>query len=174
MKVDAVSWNETELSAVQTVCRAVICQDLNQGLPQIQDQEYDLMICSHVLEHIAFPQPLLRDLHRGLRPAGCLLVAIPNLFFWPDRLKLLCGNWTYEKSGTFDYTHLRWYTRVSLAQLLEEHSFGLRRFVADGWLPLPGLRLIMSKAWRAGINRMFCRALPGLFGHQLLFSFQKK
>src|SRR5436190_16635276 len=166
--VDAVSWNRTELRAVQAVCRKAIYQDLNQGLPQIRDGAYDLMLCSHLLEHIAFPQKLLLDLHRGLQVGGCLLIAIPNLFFWRDRLKLLCGRWTYEERGTFDYTHLRWYTRSSLIRLLERHRFVLSNVVADGWIPLPGLRFIISKRWRAGINRAFCRAFPGLFGQQLL------
>src|ERR1041385_3865585 len=82
IEVDAVSWNPEELNAVKAICRRTICQDLNQGLPQIQSDIYDLMICSHLLEHIAFPQKLLKDLHRGLKAGGCLLIAIPNLFFW--------------------------------------------------------------------------------------------
>ncbi len=43
-------------------------------------------------------------------------------------------------SGTFYYTHLRWYTRETMCDLLEEHGFVIDRFLAVGWIPLPGLR----------------------------------
>jgi SAM-dependent methyltransferase len=172
--VDAASWNPEELKAVKSVCRRTICQDLNHGLPQIEGDVYDLIICSHLLEHIAFPQKFLKDLHRGLKAGGALLIAIPNLFFWQERLKLLCGRWTYEECGTFDYTHLRWYTRATLVQLLEQYGFRVRTFIADGWIPLPGLRLFISQRLRTRINRMVCRGMPGLFGQQLLFSFYKE
>src|SRR5579859_6685548 len=171
--VDGISWNPHELELAKAHCRAVLACDLNHGLPQIHAEAYDLVICSHVLEHIAYPQTLLADLHRVLQPRGHLLVAIPNLFFWPDRLKLFCGHWTYRQSGTFDYTHLRWYTRQSLTQLLAQHGFVLEHFAADGWIPIPGLRFFISPQLRSDINRLFCRLSPGLFGHQLLFAFRK-
>ena len=116
---------------------------------------------------------LLTDLYRVLQSQGHLLVAIPNLFFWVDRLKLLRGDWSYQPSGTFDYTHLRWYTRRSLIELLGQHSFVLSRFVADGWIPLPGLRFFISKQLRSDINRVCCRMFPDLFGQQFLFCFEK-
>jgi hypothetical protein len=88
-------------------------------------------------------------------------------------LKLLWGEWDYEESGTFDYTHLRWYTRRTLVALLQGHGFVIKHFVADGWIPLPGLRLVIGKQSRAQVNRLACRVFPGLFGYQLLFHFRK-
>ena len=174
MTVDGISWNPEELENAKAVCRNVFCYDLNHGLPgQLHDQGYDLVICSHILEHIAYPQPLLTGLNRVLQSCGNLLVAIPNLFFWADRLKLLRGDWAYQPSGTFDYTHLRWYTRQSMLDLMRDHGFVLTRFVADGWVPLPGLIFFITKASRAAVNRLFCRIFPGLFGRQLLFCFHK-
>jgi len=172
--VDGISWNANELESAKPVCRNVLCWDLNAGLPPMLNETYDLAICSHILEHIAYPQKLLTDLHRVLDREGRLLVAIPNLFFWQDRWKLLRWDWSYESSGTFDYTHLRWYTQESMIELLWQHGFALTDFVADGWIPLPGLRFFITKKLRSCINKCFCRVLPGFFGRQLLVSLRKQ
>ena len=173
IEVDGVSWNQGELDAAKAFCRRVICCDLSLGIPEAQDGAYDLVICSHLLEHIAYPQRLLADVYRALKPGGHLLVAIPNLFFWADRLKLLRGQWRYVKSGTFDYTHLRWYTDETMAELLHEHGFIRHHFHAEGWIPLPGLRLLIGNRLRRKLDSLVCRCWPGLFGKQLLYSVRK-
>jgi SAM-dependent methyltransferase len=172
--VDALTWRRDEADAAAAHCRRVLLCDLNQGLPALQPATYDLAVCSHVIEHIAYPEALLRDLHRVLNAHGHLLVAIPNLLFWIDRLKLLRGEWKYEASGTFDATHLRWYTRESMTTLLDEHGFAVERFLADGWIALPGLRFLIGKRLRRKVNEFFCRWRPGLFGQQLLFRAAKR
>lgn len=173
LTVDGISWNAQELEVAKNYCRSVMSSDLNCGVPQLDNDTYDLIICSHILEHIAYPQALLCDLYRVLQVRGHLLVAIPNLFFWVDRLKLLRGEWNYQPRGTFDYTHVRWYTRDSLVKLMTQHGFVMSHFVADGWIPLPGLRFCIGRNCRAHLNRIFCRMFPGMFGQQLLFRFRK-
>jgi hypothetical protein len=105
---------------------------------------------------------------------GMLIVVIPNLLFWRDRLKLLLGRWEYTLSGTFDYTHLRWYTVDTMESFLVSHGFMITHFEAHGWIPLPGLRLLIGGRMREMINRIACKLLPGLFGGQLLFCARKK
>ena len=174
IEVDGVSWNEAELAVAKAFCRRVIRCDLNDGLSNIESETYDLIICSHLLEHIAYPQTLLRDLYRSLHPEGYLLVAIPNLFFWSDRLKLLSGKWNYAESGTFDYSHLRWYSDQSMRNLLKEYDFVVDHFLADGWIPLPGLKFVIGSKLRAGINRAACLWRPSLFGCQLIYRCRKR
>ena len=174
IKVDAISWSGEDLQVAKRFCRRVFKCDLNHGLPDIEPETYDGIICSHVLEHIAYPEQLLTDIERALMPRGFLLVIIPNLFFWSDRLKLMLGHWNYDESGTFDYTHLRWYTIQSIQRLLAGYGFVTDRFIADGWIPLPGARLILGDGLRKRINVMACRLSPGLFGQQLIFRFRKQ
>jgi SAM-dependent methyltransferase len=42
------------------------------------DDEFDLVIMWHVLEHIHTPGAMLREVSRILKPGGTLLVAVPN------------------------------------------------------------------------------------------------
>jgi SAM-dependent methyltransferase len=174
VQVDGVSWNEQEVRAARQFCRRVWRVDLNKETPEFGTEEYDLVICSHVLEHIAYPQPLLMAIHGSLKPNGYLIVAVPNVMFWRDRVKVLRGQWDYQASGTFDYTHLRWYTYKSMAQLLGQHCFAIERFVADGWIPLPGLKFVVSKRLRSSINQLAALRWPGMFGHQFVYRCTKR
>jgi SAM-dependent methyltransferase len=173
IKVDAVSWNAEELVSARRFCRRVIQCDLNNGIEGIEAESYDGVICSHILEHIAYPQQLLRDIERSLVPGGFLLVVIPNLLFWSDRMSLFLGRWEYQSSGTFDYTHVRWYTAQSMHRLLSAHGFIPDRFIAEGWIPLPGLRFMIGRELRRRLNALACRVSPGLFGKQLIFRARK-
>ncbi|HEY3842373.1 MAG TPA: methyltransferase domain-containing protein [Acidimicrobiales bacterium] len=47
-------------------------------LDDFPDQSEDFVICSHVLEHVANPIALLRDIYRVLRPGGTLLLLLPD------------------------------------------------------------------------------------------------
>jgi methionine biosynthesis protein MetW len=174
VQVDGISWNEEELRAATQFCRETWQVDLNKTTPDLAADSYDLIICSHLLEHIAYPDSLLRAIFRALKPGGYFVVAIPNVMFWRDRFKLLRGRWNYESSGTFDYTHLRWYTRESMTTLLQQHGFTIEKFVADGWIPIPGLKLVVTKNCRASINRWAARRWPEMFGHQFIFRCIKK
>jgi SAM-dependent methyltransferase len=169
MQVDGITWNPAEAAQAGTVCRKVIQCDLEKGIPDVAPHSYDAVICSHILEHIAYPQSLIADIWKALRPGAVLIVVIPNLFFWPDRIKLFRGIWNYQTSGTFDYTHLRWYTSVTMSDLLTSSGFTVSQFKAFGWVPLPGLRRVLTTSARNWLNQKACRMFPGLFGQQLLY-----
>ena len=167
--VDGITWNPEEAALAATVCRSVQKCDLEKGIPNVCHSAYDAVICSHILEHIAYPQALMEDILKTLKPGGTLIVVIPNLFFWPERLKLIRGEWRYEKSGTFDYTHLRWYTTETMKDFLAASGFTISQFKAFGWVPLPGLRRVLTTSARNWLNQKACRMFPGLFGQQLLY-----
>lgn len=48
------------------------------SLPAISDSTYDVLLCSHVLEHVANPIKALHEWKRVLRAGGTLLVVVPN------------------------------------------------------------------------------------------------
>jgi ubiquinone/menaquinone biosynthesis C-methylase UbiE len=74
------------------------------------DGEFDLVLCAETLEHVRDVQLLLSEARRVLRPGGTLAVttpATPPLMRPPDPLS----------------PHLRFFTRRSLARLLDELGF---------------------------------------------------
>ena len=53
--------------------------DLNGGLP-FRDAQFDTVLLTDVLEHIARPEPLMQEIARILKPAGRVVVFVP--FFY--------------------------------------------------------------------------------------------
>jgi SAM-dependent methyltransferase len=46
------------------------------------DGSFDGILCSQVFEHVFTPQKFLTEIHRVLRPGGCLLLSVP--FVWDE------------------------------------------------------------------------------------------
>jgi SAM-dependent methyltransferase len=46
----------------------------------VDDERYDVVLCTQVLEHVADPPAVLRELRRVLKPAGTLWVSAPLYF----------------------------------------------------------------------------------------------
>jgi 2-polyprenyl-3-methyl-5-hydroxy-6-metoxy-1,4-benzoquinol methylase len=87
--VDGITLSQVEADLAARVCRRVVVHNLEAGLPDLGDQRYDCCLCSHVLEHICWPGPLLAGVRERLRPNGRLIVALPNLLQYKYRWRLL-------------------------------------------------------------------------------------
>lgn len=70
----------------------VLCDFGVQGvvLP-FEDASFDLVICTEVLEHMLWPQNLLREMARVLRPNGSLIASVPNIASLSYRAAWLLG-----------------------------------------------------------------------------------
>ncbi len=88
----------------------------------------DCVIFADVLEHLVDPWNTLRHWHRILRPGGTLVVSLPNVGHKQVLSGLLRGRWDYEDAGILDRTHLRFFTRETALELLEETGFEVVRF----------------------------------------------
>jgi SAM-dependent methyltransferase len=154
--------------------------------------QFDLVLMSDVLEHIADPVAFLRELssYEGLQHATWV-ISVPNYAVWYNRAKTLAGNFEYGWSGLYDRTHLRFFTRKSVQSLLGEIGF---RVVEDSATPslvqsmAPVLRkffekdvdqgdhlsLGRSKAFQAydkvvePVERRICGLWPELLGFQIV------
>jgi len=171
MEVDGITRTEAEAEQARRHCRAVFLHNLEEGLPSGLADSYDLVVCAHVLEHIAFPEALLNDIRRRMRAeTSRLLVALPNAVTYKTRLHFLLGRFEYAEAGIMDYTHLRWYTLKTGRQLLERHGFLVERAFVDGDIPFGRLFNLFPKSVVDGLTRMLHLLAPGLFGHELVYT----
>jgi methionine biosynthesis protein MetW len=162
-----------ELSATAARAAAEVADEVVQGALEDPDLPFasggfDLVVLADVLEHLAQPQAALRRAVGWCRPGGAVLVSVPNVAHWSARLALARGRWPQEESGTFDSSHLRWFTRGSLEELLG--AAGLRDVQLDAIVPALRNHLGASHvvqraepAWQA-----LGRRVPGLLGYQIV------
>jgi methionine biosynthesis protein MetW len=153
---------------------------------------FDAVVLSDVLEHTADPVKCLRDLlsYRGTENAT-FVVSVPNYAVWYNRVKTLLGNFNYSWSGLYDRTHLRFFTKESLMELLaylglralevrctpsivQSAAPLLRRFFDKDVAAGEHLSLTASPAFKAYTNLIepieahVCGIWPELLGFQIV------
>lgn len=85
---------------------------------------FDCIVCNDVLEHLVSPSRVLENLKDLLTPGGCLVASIPNVRYWGVLKGLLVeGDWRYADEGVLDVTHLRFFTRRSIARMFDESGY---------------------------------------------------
>lgn len=91
------------------------------------EQTFDALICSEVLEHLVDPGTLLKRLVPLLRPGARVFASSPNIAHWRMLLQLMRGRFDYAESGPMDRTHLRWFTPASYRALFEDAGLAVDR-----------------------------------------------
>lgn len=90
------------------------------SLATAESGPFDSILLGDVLEHLRDPAAVLRDLTALLAPDGNVVISLPHVGHIDVRLMLLEGRWDYQDEGLLDRTHLRWFTRASIRELLAE------------------------------------------------------
>jgi 2-polyprenyl-3-methyl-5-hydroxy-6-metoxy-1,4-benzoquinol methylase len=108
--------------------------DLNCGSIPLSNASFDLIWCSHVIEHLSEPIGFLDNLNRILAPSGILILRTPDL-----------------KSVGFEFwndpTHVRPFSLSSLHKILAQTSFSVV-FLSNCDLPnFRGLHRIRAYKW---------------------------
>lgn len=143
--------------AARRIYDKVIVIDLEEikSLP-FERKYFDVIVCGDVLEHLGDPLHVLKNLSQYLSERGFFLISVPNVAFASIRLSLLFGKFDYNpKGGILDESHLRFFTRKSLIDLLEK----------------AGLRIIFVRGYNLVRYRFFFLKILGLL-FPTLFSIQ--
>jgi SAM-dependent methyltransferase len=53
------------------------------------DHSFDFVSCNHVLEHVFQTEKLLREIRRVTQPQGIVVISVPNVAAWMNRLAFL-------------------------------------------------------------------------------------
>lgn len=109
------------------------------------DGPFDTVLAYDVLEHLADPRQALMRLRALAAPSATLHVSTPNARHWSlVRDLTLRGTFGYQTWGHRDETHLRWFTRRDLDDLLSQTGWTPRswRASAEDWLE--GRRVLRS------------------------------
>ncbi len=123
-----------------------------------REGSFDLVVCTEVIEHLLWPQHLVAETFRVLRPGGAIVVSVPNIVSASYRVAWLLGhlpscaasaNIPTELGSTAYRTndgryvggHVVDFTRRRLELLLRQAGFEVRRMKGSGiiwrWQVLP-------------------------------------
>jgi ubiquinone/menaquinone biosynthesis C-methylase UbiE len=93
----------------------------DEPLPFV-DGEFELVLCAETIEHVRDVQLFLSEVRRVLRPGGGLALTTPAHSRWTALRLLVRG---FESGFDPLSPHLRFFTRRSLARLLDAMGFGV-------------------------------------------------
>lgn len=167
-EVVGVTYSEEEARLAASRLDKVIVMDLNNpNFSDLEIETFDCIVCSHILEHLYCPQNFLKMLSTLSSPRCKLIVALPNILNFRQRLQFLKGDFKYEDWGVLDRTHFRFFDWDSSLDLLKDSGFNVVERWADGYFPMPGIRNFI-KPIAYYIDSFATRIMPGLFGMQFV------
>ncbi len=151
-----------EPAAALAACRLdrVLQGDFLAKAPEIPDGYFDLIVCNDVMEHMPDHDRFLDTLKAKLSPGGHLILSVPNMRHLACLFELLVRkDWRYREEGVLDRTHLRFFTRKSLARTLRDHGLLIER--------IEGVNSILSG--QPLLRKAAIRLAAWVFGKDVLF-----
>jgi methionine biosynthesis protein MetW len=116
--IDGVEPNETGANIARQYYRNFFTGYVEDYIDEIKWDEYDFIIMADVIEHLVNPTSLLLCISQKVPPSAKIILSIPNISFGSVRISLMNGNFDYVDSGLLEKTHVRFYTRKTINQLL--------------------------------------------------------
>jgi len=191
-RVVGIEPNAHAAQLARSTCSEVFEGTLEGWIASGPQGNFDSVLLSDVLEHTVDPIRFLRSLSElpNLRRAK-LVISVPNYGVWYNRLRTLAGRFEYSWSGLYDRTHLRFFTRKSIHDVLDYAGFELledactpsvvqsaapilRRFFERDVARGNHLGLADSPAFSAyqrvvePLEKRFCKLWPELLGFQIV------
>ncbi|MFN8439601.1 MAG: methyltransferase domain-containing protein [Caldilineaceae bacterium] len=143
LAIGDATWDYSALDAINTL----------EWLP-FADNVFDAAVCTQVLEHLAEPEKVLREIQRVLKPGGILLLVAPQS--WHEHqiphdyfrytsygLRYLLGKTGYQVETMKPLGGYFWYLSFQLQQ------FTYWLFSRNHWLASTGLLRNLAKAGAA-------------------------
>lgn len=143
--IDGLEPDEARRQVAETRLHSVSDMALETFARRPESREkYDVVLLLDVVEHFADPHRALKCAVSLLREGGTLWALIPNSAHYTFRWKMLRGDWSYDDSGLFDRTHLRFFD-VATSQDVVASTPGLRLMAAYHFAELGPLLKLRSR-----------------------------
>ena len=122
--VYGLDYDVESLQIAKTRLDYVMRVDIEKSIPKLKKQ-FDVIIFADILEHMRFPDKVLKQYLSFLKQNGRIIVSLPNIANWTIRTKLLFGNFTPTETGFLDKTHLKFYTLTTARRLLKNSGLSI-------------------------------------------------
>lgn len=153
--------------------KQIIVGDISESktLFSLNLEQFDVILCSNILEHTLKSQEILEKLKSFLKPEGYFVIAFPNIAHWSIRLNLLLGKFDYSEKGILDESHVRFFTLKTAWELFESAGLKIEVFGFDWDNGITKLDGFLRRIPMIGPKflRFFYSLRPTLFGYQFIF-----
>jgi SAM-dependent methyltransferase len=114
--VVGVDVDEAALAKAEQLGIDVITADVEEPLP-LESASFDAVVAGELLEHVRFPEALVAEARRVLKPGGVFVGSVPNAFRIQNRLRFLLG-----RQPDKDPTHVHMFTAAEIRALLADFA----------------------------------------------------
>jgi methionine biosynthesis protein MetW len=160
-----------------------ILHDVEAPFP-FEDGFFDVVVCSEILEHLFFPEKVIKECYRVLKDSGSFIVTVPNLYCFRNRLSILTGRaWgcTFIEYP-LNQQHIRFFSLDGVRRILEKVGFKVEGFRGQDfamnfnwpfqiiWYLHGGSRGLRALIKLTTFGKKACN-IPGLIFHFNIFRF---
>lgn len=129
-RVTGVELDPAAAQAAREVLHEVHTGDAEGFFDAHPQRRYDAILLGDVLEHMTDPAATLRRCVAHLADGGGVAISLPCVTHGSVRAMLLEGRWDYADYGLLDRTHLRFFSRKGMAELLSSAGLAIARLHA--------------------------------------------
>lgn len=116
-----VDIHDTKASGLKFINGNIESEDVNKEIPI---NYFDLVMSNDVIEHLVDTKEVLKILNRSMIVGGILAVSVPNVRQIRFGYNILFrGTFPRNPSGMFDQTHLRWFCKRDIVNMISEAGF---------------------------------------------------
>lgn len=102
---------------------------------KVPKNSFGLALANDVIEHLVDTEKALKNLHSALKEGGILAVSVPNARQLRFSYNVLIrGTFPRSSSGMFDRTHLRWFCKDDIVDMIRKTGFEVMDAVNVGRL----------------------------------------
>jgi 2-polyprenyl-3-methyl-5-hydroxy-6-metoxy-1,4-benzoquinol methylase len=116
----------------------------------------------HILEHLINPEIILEKTINILNPNGKVIICLPNISNWENRLEMFKGDFNYTDIGVMDKTHLRFFNYFTAIEFIQKAGFKVDRYSGLSW-PIR-FKLFKDVMFLSYINDYFNRFVHKITG----------
>jgi O-antigen biosynthesis protein len=121
-QITCIEVDKAAADIARQYCDQMIVADLDdlKWGSELSGQRFDHLVFADVLEHLKDPWKVLKFAVQFLKESGSAILSVPNIGHNAVIMDLLQGKFEYRSVGLMDDTHIRFFTRQSIVQLLEK------------------------------------------------------
>lgn len=124
-------WGIEPNTLAANIAKNKLSKVLNGTFDEVEDKltesYFDLIVCNDVIEHMVDPKIFMQSIKKYMTSEAFMLISIPNVRYLTNIYDLLIKkDWQYRDAGILDYTHLRFFTKISLENFIHGEGYSIR------------------------------------------------